>query len=197
VLAGFLGLSLASTGPAGDFNEKLKIDDPAPAWTNLPGTDGKRHSLADLKDKQVVVLVFTCNSCPVATGYEDRIIALAKRYSEKYVAVVAVNVNTIEEDRLDKMTERAKDKGFPFPYLYDDSQQIAKDYGATYTPEFFVLDRDRRVAYMGAMDDVSPPRPESKHYLDDAVRALLDGRKPPVPETRARGCAIRFAKPKR
>jgi peroxiredoxin len=194
-IAAVLGLTAGI--PAGEFNEKLTIGDRAPVWSNLPGTDGKRHALADLKDKQVVVLVFTCNSCPVATGYEDRIIALAKRYSEKYVAVVAVNVNTIDEDRLDKMTERAKERAFPYPYLYDESQQIAKDYGATYTPEFFVLDRDRRIAYMGAMDDVSPPRPETKHYLDDAVRALLDGRKPPVAETRARGCAMRFAKPKR
>src|SRR5262245_27131098 len=190
-------MGIAIVAAAGEFNEKLKIGDAAPAWFNLPGTDGKRHSLADLKDKQVVVLVFTCNSCPVATGYEDRVMALAKRYSEKYVAIVAINVNTIEEDRLDKMTERAKEKGFSYPYLYDESQQIAKNYGATYTPEFFVLDRERRIVYMGAMDDVSPPRPESKHDLDDAVRALLDGRKPPVAETRARGCAIRFAKPKR
>src|SRR5436190_1306024 len=83
---------------------------------------------------------------------------------------------------------RAKEKGFPYPYLYDETQKIAKDHGATYTPEFFVLDRDRRLAYMGAMDDVSPPRQESKHFLDDAVTAVLAGRKPPVAETLARGC---------
>jgi len=192
-------LGLAIPVSAGEFNEKLKVGDPAPAWANLPGVDGKNHALADLKDKQAVVLVFTCNSCPVAAGYEDRIIALAKKYSgpASPVAVVAVNVNTVESDRLDKMQERAKEKGFPYPYLYDETQKIAKDYGALFTPEFFVIDKDRRIAYMGAMDDANPPRPESKHYLDDAVRAVLDGRKPPVAETQARGCAIRFAKSKR
>ena len=105
------------------------------------------------------MLIFTCNSCPVAVGYEDRILALTKKYTDKSTAFVAVNVNTIEEDRLDKMQERAQDKGFAFPYLYDESQRIAKDYGAMYTPEFFVLDQHRRIAYMGAMDDVSPPLP--------------------------------------
>ena len=113
------------------------------------------------------------------------------------MAVVAINVNTIEADRLDKMQERAKEKAFPYPYLYDESQKIAKEYGATYTPEFFVLDRDRKIAYMGAMDDATPPRMETKHYLADAVEAALAGYKPAVTETRARGCLIRFVKPKR
>jgi peroxiredoxin len=196
-LAAIIAAGVATAAVAGEYNEKLKIGDPAPSWTNLPGVDGKRHSLADLKEKQVVVLVFTCNSCPVAVGYEDRIMSLARKYVDRPVAIVAVNVNTIEDDRLDKMKEHAADKGLPFPYLYDESQRIAKDYGAAYTPEFFVLDRDRRIAYMGAMDDVSPPRQESKHFLDDAVQAVLDDRKPAVDETRARGCAIRFVRPKR
>jgi peroxiredoxin len=192
-------LALATSAPAGEFNEKLKIGDPAPAWTGLPGVDGKKHALADLSAKQVVVLVFTCNSCPVAAGYEDRIIGFAKKHggANSPVAVVAINVNTIEADRLDKMQERAREKAFPYPYLYDETQKIAKDYGATYTPEFFVLDRDRKIAYMGAMDDVNPPRTESKHYLEDAIDALVAGRKPAPPETRARGCLIRFVKPKR
>jgi peroxiredoxin len=190
-------LALTVTASAGEFNEKLKIGDPAPAWTNLPGVDGSRHSLADLKDQRVVVLVFTCNSCPVAAGYEDRIIAFAKKHAGPEIAVVAVNVNTIEADRLDKMQERAKEKAFPYPYLYDETQKIAKDYGATSTPEFFVLDRDRGIAYMGAMDDVNPPRAESKHYLEDAVQAVLAGQKPAPAETRPRGCSIRFLKPKR
>src|SRR6266478_123270 len=128
-------LALATAAPAGEYNEKLKIGDPAPAWTALPGADGKKHGLHDLKDKQVVVVVFTCNSCPVAAGYEDRIIAFAKKRAgtDAPVAVVAINVNTIEADRLDKMQERAKEKAFPYPYLYDETQKIAKEYGATYT----------------------------------------------------------------
>jgi peroxiredoxin len=192
-------LAFAAAAPAGEFNEKLKIGDAAPAWTALPGVDGKPHALADLKDKQAVVVIFTCNSCPVAAGYEDRIIAFTKKHAgpDAPVAVVAINVNTIEADRLDKMQERAKEKAFPYAYLYDETQKIAKDFGATYTPEFFILDKDRKIAYMGAMDDISPPRAESKHYLDDAVEAVLAGRKPAPGETRARGCMIRFVKPKR
>ena len=192
-------LVFAAASPAGDYNDKLKLGDPAPAWTALPGVDGKNHSLNDLKDKPVVVVVFTCNSCPVAAGYEDRIIAFAKKHAgaDSKVAVVAINVNKIEADRMDKMQERAKEKAFPYPYLYDETQKIAHDYGATYTPEFFVLDKDRKIAYMGAMDDVNPPRTESKHFLEDAVEAVLAGRKPVPAETRARGCMIRFVKPKR
>ena len=145
-----LVLTLPALTLAGEFNKKLSPGDAAPAWQNLPGTDGQKHALADLKDKPVVVVVFTCISCPVAEDYEERILAFAKKYAEK-VAVVAVNVNTVPEDRLDKMTARAQEKKYPFPYLYDESQKIAKDYGATYTPEFFVLDGERKVAYLGAL----------------------------------------------
>jgi thiol-disulfide isomerase/thioredoxin len=102
----------ATAAPAGQFNSALSIGDEAPAWVDLPGTDGKKHSLADLREKDVVVVVFTCNSCPAAEAYEDRIIALAKKHcgSADRVALVAINVNTIPDDRLDKMTERAKEK---------------------------------------------------------------------------------------
>src|SRR5687768_14864248 len=142
---------LPGLGLAGEFNKKLSIGDPAPAWKDLPGTDGKKHALADLAGKDLVVVVFTCNSCPCSVEYEDRIIALTNKYKDK-AAVVAINVNTIPDDRLPAMTKRATQRKFPFPYLYDESQHIARDYGATYTPEFFVLDRNRKVAYMGAMD---------------------------------------------
>jgi peroxiredoxin len=192
-------LAFCGVAPAGEFNEKVKIGDPAPAWTNLPGVDGQKHSLADLKGKRAVVVIFTCNSCPVAAGYEDRIIDFANKHagSNSAVAIVAINVNTLEADRLDKMQARAKEKGFSYPYLYDETQRLAKDYGATTTPEFFVLDGGRRIAYMGAMDDVNPPRAAAKNYLEDAVQAVLAGQKPAMAETRPRGCMIRFLKAKR
>jgi peroxiredoxin len=198
-LAVLAAAGLAGLMPAGEFNKKLSVGDPAPVWSGLPGVDGKAHSLADLKGKQAVVLVFTCNSCPVAVGYEDRIIAFAKRHAgpDSPVALVAVNVNTIEEDLLPKMKERAKEKGFTFQYLYDESQKIARDYGATTTPEFFVLDKDRKIAYMGAMDEAGPPAAAAKHFVEDAVQAVLKGGKPAVAETFPRGCMIRFARPKR
>jgi peroxiredoxin len=197
---GWLGLLIVVWfGTAGEFNKKLSVGDAAPVWTELPGIDDKKHSLADLKDKKCVVVVFTCNSCDVAIDYEDRIIQFVKKHahSGSQVALVAINVNTIEPDRLPKMQERAKEKGFNFPYLYDESQAIAKAYGATYTPEFFVLDAERKVAYMGALDDKNKADLAKVNYLEAAVAAVLKGEKPPTSETLARGCLIRYARPKR
>lgn len=181
---------------AGQFNPQLTVGDPAPAWTDLPGVDGKKHSLADLKNKDVVVVVFTCNSCPVAVDYEDRLIAFSRKHAgpDSKVGLVAINVNVIEEDRLPKMQERAKEKGFTFPYLFDETQKIAKLFGASYTPEFFVLNKDRKVVYMGAMDDTSVPANVKVNFLEQAVQAALKGEKPNPGETLARGCRIRFVK---
>jgi peroxiredoxin len=187
---------IALGGASDDEASTVKIGGAAPAWTRLPGVDGKTHSLADLKDKEIIVLIFTCNSCPVAEDYEERIVAFTKKYGGPRVAVVAVNVNLIPEDRLPRMKERAAEKGFNFPYLYDESQQLAKDYGALYTPEFFVLDKARKLAYMGAMDDKSNPKTAKENYLERAVEALLRGESPAPAETRARGCRIRYARKK-
>lgn len=190
----FALISIQST--AGEFNLVLKIGDQAPAWKDLPGVDGEKHSLADLKDKDAVVVVFTCNSCGFSNDYEDRIIAFAKKYAgpDGKVAVVAINVNKIPEDSFPKMQERAKSQNFPFPYLYDETQKIARDYGANYTPEFFVLNKDRRVAYMGGMDDNSNAQLVQKKYLEPAVEAVLTGSSPSVTETPARGCRIRYVR---
>lgn len=179
---------------AGEFNKVLNLGDAAPVWNDLPGVDGKQHSLVDLKDKDVVVVVFTCNSCPIAVDYEDRIIAFTKKHAGPKLAVVAINVNTIPEDRLDQMQVRAKEKGFNFAYLFDESQKIAKAYGANYTPEIFVLNKERKVIYMGAMDDTSVAANVKESYLEPAVQAALKGAKPEKGETLARGCKIRFAK---
>lgn len=189
-------LVLATPITAGEFNKKLSIGDAAPAWKDLPGTDGKTHSLADLKDKDVVVVVFTCNSCPIAAAYEDRLIDFAKKHAkpEGKVALVAINVNTTPDDRLEAMKKRAQMKGFPFSYLYDESQRIAIEYGAKYTPEFFVLGKDRKVVYMGAMDDKTNAAEAKVNYLDKAIDAALNGEKPATGETLPRGCMIRYVK---
>lgn len=193
------GTVLLGTAPAGEFNMKLTVGDAAPSWEGLPGIDGQKHALADLKGKDVVVVVFTCNSCAVAVAYEDRIIAFAKKHAaaDSKVAVVAINVNTIEEDRLPKMKERAKTKGFNFPYLFDESQKIAQAYGAVYTPEFFVLNKERKIAYMGAMDDKNNPANVTVNHLEPAVQAALKGEMPKPAETIGRGCLIRYAREKR
>lgn len=186
----------APTARAGKFNKVLSVGDPAPAWDGLEGTDGRKHSSAELKGKDAVVVVFTCNSCPVAAGYEDRVIAFAKKYAgpDGKVGLVAVNVNTVKDDLLPAMTQRAEKKKFPFAYLFDPTQEIARKFGANYTPEFFVIDRDWKVAYLGAMDDKSPPQAASVGHLEQAVEAVLAGKPAPTGETLARGCRIRFNK---
>jgi peroxiredoxin len=194
----FLLFLVLTTAPViafgGEYNPKLNYDDPAPAWADLPGVDGKRHALGDLKDKDVVVVAFTCNSCPYAVDYEDRMIAFAKKHAgpEGKVALVAINVNLVAEDSLEKMTERAKERGFPFAYLFDESQTIAREFGATRTPEFFVLNRDRRVVYMGAFDDNTDAAKVTKNYVDAAVAAAQSGDKPATVETVPIGCLVRY-----
>jgi peroxiredoxin len=193
-----LCLSAAPAG-AGKYNKKLNIGDKAPAWTDLEGTDGKKHALADLADRDAVVVVFTCNTCPVARDYEDRIIALTNEYAKpgSKVAVVAINVNTVKGDQLPDMKQRAEKRKFPFPYLYDPSQAVAQQYGANYTPEFFVLDKDRKVVYMGALDDKTPPTEPTAKHVEAALKAALAGKSAPTGETSAAaGCAIRFNKKK-
>jgi len=186
-----VAVSAPTPAHAGKFNKVLDVGSPAPAWEKLAGTDGKTHSLADLKDKAAVVVVFTCNSCPVAVAYEGRIAALAKTHADT-LAVVAINVNTGKDDALPAMTERAAKKGFPFAYLYDPTQEVAKKYGAKYTPEFFLLDKNRKVVYMGALDDKATGEVKVR-YLEDAVTALKAGEALVTAETSAAaGCAIRF-----
>lgn len=175
---------------------ELKIGDPAPSWSGIIGIDDKEHGLSDYGDAKAIVLVFTCNHCPVAVAYEDRLVALQKDYQAKGVQLVAVNVNTLAADRLDKMKERAKAKGFNFPYLYDESQKIGRDYGATCTPHVFVLDgdRERKIAYMGAIDDTQAAAKVKKHYLRDALDSILAGEKPAKATTRQFGCSIKYNK---
>lgn len=184
---------------AGEFNSTLNIGDKAPAWKDLPGVDGKKHSFEEWKDKDWLVVFFTCNSCPTATDYEERVIAFTKKYAttESKVGVVALNVNTIAEDNLEAMTARAREKEFPFPYLFDESQQIGKAYGAVFTPEFFLLNRTRQVIYMGGFDDHSDPQLAKTQHLEEALKAAMAGQKPKVAETVAIGCRVRYVSERR
>ena len=191
------GLLLVGSGVHGQgkFNRKIKIGDDAPVFTGLPGVDGKSHSLSDYADKDVVVVVVTCNHCPVAVAYEDRIIHFAKKYAtgkDCKVALVAVNVNNIEADKLPKMIERAKEKGFNFTYLYDESQKIGRALGATVTPEFYVFNKERKLVYTGSMDDSQNTSKVKTNYLEPAVDAALKGQTPTVAETRAFGCGVQY-----
>ena len=184
---------------AGEYNPVLEIKDPAPKWEALPATNGKRMAFDDFKAKQVLVVVFTCNSCPYAVDYEDRLNAFAKKYTGEgmSVALVAINVNKVEEDLLPAMKVRATEKNFTFPYLFDETQMIAKQFGAGYTPECFVLNQKREVVYMGALDD-SPDKTKVKiKYLEDAVAAALAGELPKITETVPIGCRIRIVRTRR
>lgn len=171
---------------------EVKIGDAAPDFSGIIGIDDQKHSLADYKDAKLVVLVFTCNHCPVAVAYEDRLVALQNDYKAKGVQVVAVNVNNLPADRLDQMKIRAEKKGFNFPYLYDPTQKMGHDYGATVTPHVFVLDGQRKIAYIGAIDDSQNPQKVTTHYLRDALDALLAGKEPPKAVTRQFGCSIKY-----
>lgn len=182
---------------AGEFNPTLSIGDPAPAWKDLPGVDGQMHSTLDLKDAKLIVVCFTCNSCPYAVDHEDRIQQLSESYRDKGVAVVAINVNLVDDDRLDAMKARAKAKSFSFSYLFDESQQIARDFGATTTPEFFLLDQQRKVLYMGSMDDSPNGTRISEPYLKNALDAALAGDQVTKAETVPIGCRIRYQRRRR
>jgi peroxiredoxin len=195
LIALLFALAAAPAG-AGKFNKKLNIGDAAPTWDKLDATDGKKYSLADFKDKDVLVVVFTCNSCVVAEGYEERLIAFAAECNKagSKVGFVAINVNTGKDDALPAMKERASKKKFGFTYLYDPSQKTATAYGANFTPECFVLNKERKVAYMGAFDDKAGGEPKAK-YVADAVTAVLAGKATSPAETSAAaGCKIKFNK---
>jgi peroxiredoxin len=163
---------------------------------SLKGVDGKPYSLASFKDAKALVIVFSCNHCPYAKAYEGRLIAIQKDYAAKDVRIVAINSNDDKgypEDSFENMVKRAKDKNFNFPYLRDDTQQIAKAYGATHTPHLFVFGPDRHLAYTGKIDDNWENASAVKQqFLRDALDAIIAGKAPAQPETFAIGCTIKW-----
>jgi peroxiredoxin len=172
----------------------FNVGDPAPAFTDLIGVDDKKHSLDEFKDAKAIAVVFTCNKCPVAVFYEDRLNQYQKDYADKGVQVVAINVNNAEADKLPAMKVRAEEKGFAFPYLYDESQKSAREYNAEVTPHVFLLDSERKLVFKGPIDD--SPEDETKvtkTFLRDATDAVLAGK--PV-ETASidnpPGCGIQY-----
>jgi peroxiredoxin len=195
----FLSLAVAALAVpvfADHFNKKVNIGDPAPTFSGIPAyaPSGEQTSLtlSDLKE-DLIVLVFLGNHCPVVLANDDRIIDFANDYKDKPIKVVGVSVNDLDSDRLPAIKEHMKEKKINYVYGYDESQAIGRAYGATVTPHFFVLDKERKIRYIGAMDD--SPMNESKvtkHYLRDAVDALLAGKTPPVEETNPKGCGVKY-----
>jgi peroxiredoxin len=167
----------------------------------LKNLKGSEVSLADIENARGYIVVFMCNTCPVVKAYEDRLIDLNKKFSAKGYPVVAINSNDKNispGDSYDEMKKTAKNKGYDFPYLYDESQEVTKRFGATNTPHVYVLskqDDKLKVEYVGAIDNNSDdPANADKKYVEDAVNALLTGSKVSVVQTKAVGCSIKWKK---
>lgn len=177
-----------------------KVGDEAQNF-NLKNIDDNMVSLSDYAKEKGVVVIFTCNHCPYAIAYEDRIIELDKKYKALGFPVVAINPNDAAkspDDSFDNMKVRAKEKGFTFPYLYDEKQDVYPVYGATKTPHVYLLKNTKgkfTVSYIGAIDDSAKDANSVKAtYLDDAIDALLAGKSPELAETKAVGCSIKAKK---
>ena len=174
----------------------LRIGDQAPGF-QLPGVDGRTHGFEDFAKKPVLVIVFSCNHCPYVQAYEDRMISIQRDYQPRGVQFVAINSNddvNYPEDGFNAMVERATTKAFNFPYLRDATQEVAKAYGATHTPQLYVFDHDRTLRYTGKIDDNwQNPGAVKRQYLREAMDALLQGAAPAEAETHAIGCTIKWA----
>ncbi|MFN7044445.1 MAG: thioredoxin family protein [Flavobacterium sp.] len=187
-----MGFLMSFTNPTG-----YKVGDKATDF-KLKSVDNKMYSMADYKDAKGFIVVFTCNHCPFAVKYEDRIIDLAKIYKSKGYILLAINPNdpaAQPEDSFELMQKRAKEKKFSFPYLFDEGQKIYPQYGATKTPHVFLLDKNLVVKYIGAIDDNVEDASEVKEkYLENAIAALEKGEEPTPNTTKAIGCSIKVKK---
>jgi peroxiredoxin len=183
----------------------LELGSHAPDFT-LPGVDGRDWSLNDFAESKVLVVIFTCNHCPTAQYYEGRMKQLVSDYKDKGVALVAISPNdpasvrldelgwTDLSDTLDEMKLRAEHEQFNFPYLYDgDTEGVSRQYGPAATPHAFVFDADRRLRYVGAIDDSERIQHVKQHHVRDALDALLAGREPAVAKTKVVGCSVKWA----
>jgi AhpC/TSA family len=169
---------------------RLALGDPAPAF-DLPGIDGKNHALADYREQPVAV-VFSCCHCPYVVAWEDRLNAVAHDYAGR-AGLVAINSNAgYLGDSFEDMARRSREKGFVFPFLYDETQETAHDYSAARTPEVFVFDAAHRLVYRGAPDSDHQNPNEDARYLREALDATLDGGDPGTTETPAVGCTIKW-----
>ena len=175
----------------------LKAGDTAPDF-KLKNVDNKEVSFESFPNAKGYIVVFTCNTCPYAIGYEQRIIDLDKKFKPQGYPVIAINPNNPEKqpkDSYDLMQVRAKEKGFTFPYLLDEGQKIYPQYGATKTPHVFLLDKNLVVKYIGAIDDnVEDADQVKEKYLENAIAALENGEEPTPNTTKAIGCSIKVKK---
>ena len=206
VILSFCSLLLVSFFHPPEDHPTLAINAKAPNFS-LKAVDGKTYTLASFNKYKILVVVFTCNHCPTAQAYEDRIIQLTRDYAARGVAVVAIMPNDPKAVRLDElgwadmgdsfeeMKIRARQKKFNFPYLYDGAtQSVAKAYGPVATPHVFIFDKERKLRYQGRVDDVEKPTKTPNNFdTRNAIEALLAGKEPPVQTTKVFGCSIKWA----
>lgn len=196
-LIGLLALSFQAS--AGQYNSVISIGDPMPAFEELPTVDGSTISSSDL-EAPIVILVALANHCPWSRGADPAIIQLVEDYENQGVRLVGFSVNHREDDRMPAMKKHAAAEGYNFTYLYDESQDIGRDLGATRTPEFFIFNQDRELVYTGLLHD-SPPMERdgnirnmngepSEFYVRQALDALLADEPVPVAETKPHGCNV-------
>lgn len=176
-------------------DNKLKIDSLIPGFS-LTGVDDKTYSLNDFSDKKILIIIFSCNHCPYVQAYEDRIIVLQKEFEKDGVQIVAINSNDdvkYPDDSFEEMKKRAASKGFNFPYLRDETQEIAKAFGATHTPQIFLFNCARKLKYEGKIDDNwQEPDKVKSAYLREAILEVVAGKEVSVPETFSIGCTIKW-----
>jgi peroxiredoxin len=162
----------------------------------LRGVDGGVHALEDYADKEAVAVAFTCNHCPYAQAWEGRLIRIQSDYGARGVQLVAINANDpnkYPDDSFPRMKEHAEERGFNFPYLHDESQEVARAYGAQRTPEIFLFDKSGVLRYHGTVDDnYDDPAAARSHYLIDAIEAVLEDREPAIAQTTPVGCTIKW-----
>jgi peroxiredoxin len=190
-LAASSAVSSAISGP-------LSVGAPAPlASTKMKSAlDGKSVSIADVAGKAGTLVIFTCNHCPFARGWEGRIAALGNSYAKKGVGVILINANDptkVPEDGFAEMQARAKSLGLQVPYVVDETSNLARAFGASVTPEAFLFDKGGKLAYHGTIDDNhKDPAQVQQRYLKDALDAVLAGKPPAIAETKGIGCGIKF-----
>ena len=186
--------AIAIPALAGKYNKVVSVGDKAPTFSGLPAIQNGEQvsvSLPDIKE-DVVVVVFLANHCPVVQAYEDRIIEFTNDYKNKNVKVVGIAVSQQSIDKLPGIKDYMKEHKSNYVYAYDEGQDTGRAYGATNTPQFFVLDKERKIRYTGTLDDNQREDSATKHYLRDAVDAVLKGESPTVDETRPQGCGIQY-----
>ena len=179
------------------MTDTLKIGDHLPEFS-LIGVDGKTYSSTVFQDKKGLIIIFSCNHCPYVQAYEDRIKSIQTDYAGKGIQVLAISSNDVvsyPEDSLENMKKRSDEKEFNFPYLWDETQQVAKDFGATHTPEIFLFNADKKLAFHGKIDDNWNDEQSIRHkYLRSALDEMLAGKEISAPETFTIGCTIKWKK---